>query len=94
MNNLIEYASEALGSFVFFATVLSRSEATFIAAGLFVAILIASVASKAHLNPAVSFMKFLDNSIDSTQLGGYIIAQLVGAVLAVRWMSSFGKSRA
>jgi glycerol uptake facilitator-like aquaporin len=80
-----EYIAEAIGSFIFFTIILTREDATMIAVALLVGILIASVASKAHLNPAVTTMAYMESQMDGETSLKYIGSQLVGAILAVQW---------
>jgi glycerol uptake facilitator-like aquaporin len=63
-----------------------------IAVALLVGILIATIASQGHLNPAVSIMEYMNGKIDNNELCGYISAQLVGVVLALTWYK-YSKSK-
>ncbi len=83
---LNEYLAEGLGSFVFFTVVLTREDATMIAVALLIGILIASVASQAHLNPAITGMAYMNGKMSGERSVSYIIAQLVGAIAAMQWV--------
>jgi aquaporin Z len=50
--------------------------------GLAVAITIMLPISGGHLNPAVSLALWLSNQIDAVTLGKYVLAQLLGAIVA------------
>lgn len=82
---LNEYVAEAVGSFIFFAIILTKNDPVFIAVGLLIGILIASIASQAHLNPAVTAMAYMKGDMNGDISVGYVGAQLVGAILAVQW---------
>ena len=53
------------------------------AAMLYVLIVVFGPMSGAHLNPAVSLVFHLRGELDSRQLGGYVLAQVAGAVCGV-----------
>ena len=82
---LNEYVAEALGSFIFFTIVLTKSDPVMIAVGLLIGILISSIASNSDLNPAISTMNYLNGKIDGDKAVCYISAQLFGAFLAIQW---------
>jgi glycerol uptake facilitator-like aquaporin len=82
---LTEYLAEAVGSFVFFSIILTKSDAVMIAVALLVGILLASVASQGHLNPAVTAMMYMNGKVGGETALSYVAAQLVGAVLAVQY---------
>ena len=80
-----EYLAEAAGSFIFFTIILTKEDATMIAVALLIGILIASVASQGHLNPAVTGMAYMQGKFTGEKSLAYIGAQLVGAIAAVQW---------
>lgn len=82
---LNEYIAEAVGSFVFFTIVLTKNDPIFIAVGFLIGILIASIASQAHINPGITAMAYIKGDMSGDRSIGYIGAQLVGAILAVQW---------
>ena len=85
-----EYLAEAVGSFIFFTIILTKGDAVMISVALLIGILIASVASQGHLNPAVTAMMYLKGNMDGEKSVGYICSQLVGALLAVYWSKYVG----
>lgn len=89
---LNEYVAEAVGSFVFFAVVLTRGDAVMISVALLIGILIASVASQAHLNPAITTMVYTRGSMSGEKSICYIGSQLVGAMGAVLWAKYAGET--
>lgn len=89
---LSTYIAEAVGSFVFFAIILTRGEPVMIAVGLLVGILIATIASQGHLNPCVTAMVYMEGKMSGDESIGYIAAQLAGAIAAVQWYNFYSKN--
>jgi len=89
---LSTYIAEAVGSFIFFTVILTKGEPVMVAVGLLVGILVATIASQGHLNPAVTAMAYLEGKVTGDESIGYIGAQLVGAIVAVQWYNFYGKS--
>jgi aquaporin Z len=88
-------AAETVGTFVFFligfmavlSTLAGGAPDLVVIAfgfglGLFVAIAIAGAVSGGHFNPAVTIGALLDGRIDVVNATAYIIAQLVGGIVA------------
>ncbi len=86
-----EYIAEAIGSFIFFSIILTKNDPILIAVGLLIGILIASIASQAHLNPAVTTMAYMNGDMDGEKSIGYVASQLVGAIMAVQWARYMGE---
>lgn len=86
---LSTYIAEAVGSFIFFAIILTKGEPVMIAVGLLVGILMATIASQGHLNPCVTVMAYLQGKMDGDVSIGYITSQLVGAFTAVQWYNYY-----
>ncbi len=87
------YIAEGVGSFIFFAVILTKGEPVMVAVGLLVGILVATIASQGHLNPAVTAMAYMEGKVTGDESIGYIGAQLVGAIVAVQWYNFYGKSK-
>lgn len=83
------YIAEAVGSFIFFAVILTKGEPVMIAVGLLVGILVATIASQGHLNPCVTAMFYMEGKISGDESIGYIAAQLAGAIVAVQWYNYY-----
>jgi aquaporin Z len=89
---IAKFLAEILGTFVFLSVIIiSANPKTLcedswtwlkIGLGLSVSILLVGAISGAHLNPAVSFMLYLNNDINIETLLAYIVAQLIGGALA------------
>lgn len=84
-----KFVAEVLGTFVFLGVIITvvndkTSMANWLKIGLAlsIAIVLFGGVSGGNFNPAVSFMLFLNNQLSSTELLTYIVAQLIGAVLA------------
>lgn len=89
MNGTVRKAvAEALATFLFvlsiIAAVNSGSALTPLAIGIALAVLVYATGhiSGAHLNPAVSVAVFIRGGLSAADLIAYIVAQLIGAVLA------------
>lgn len=87
---LNEYVAEAVGSFIFFTVILTKGDAIMISVALLIGILIATVASQGHLNPAVTAMVYARGGMDGEKSVAYIASQLVGAAAAVSWAKYIG----
>jgi glycerol uptake facilitator-like aquaporin len=87
---LNEYVAEAVGSFVFFTVILTKGDAIMISVALLIGILIASVASQGHLNPAVTAMVYARGDMDGEKSVSYVASQLVGAAAAIAWTKYVG----
>lgn len=87
------YIAEFVGSFIFFTVILTKGEPVMVAVGLLVGILVATIASQGHLNPAVTAMAYIEGKVSGDESMGYIGAQLVGAVAAVYWYNAYNKSK-
>lgn len=75
--------SEVLGTFFFLSVILATGEAIPIALALAAAIFFTAKISGGHLNPAVSVMMFAKGTIDAVTLATYVIAQVIGGLLAL-----------
>jgi aquaporin Z len=90
--DLVKVVVEILGTFFFLSVILQTLTDTSIgpiavAVTLLAAIYFGASSSGAHFNPAVSFAMFMKNKMEMNLLVTYILAQLVGAALAVRFNS-------
>ena len=86
------YIAEAVGSFIFFAVVLTKGDPVMIAVGLLVGILVATIASQGHLNPCITAMVYMEGKMGGDESIGYIAAQLFGAIIAVQWYNFYHKN--
>ncbi len=80
-----DYIAEGVGSFIFFAIVFTQKDPIYIAVGLLIGILIASIASQSHLNPAISTVSYVKGELTGEVAIGYIVAQLIGAFVAYKF---------
>jgi aquaporin Z len=81
---------EILGTFFFLSVILRTLTdgsigATGVAVALLGAIYFGASISGAHFNPAVSFSMFLKGKMEMNLLIAYILAQLIGGALAVKF---------
>lgn len=86
---LSEVFAEGLGTFFFLGVILaSGGNVLTIAIGLAAAIYLVSKFSGANLNPAVSIMLFAKGDLTGAKCVSYILAQIIGGLLALVWHSS------
>jgi aquaporin Z len=88
--DLVKVVVEILGTFFFLSVILQTlTDASIgpiaVAVTLLAAIYFGASSSGAHFNPAVSFAMFMKNKMDMNLLVTYVLAQLVGAALAVKF---------
>ena len=79
---MIELLVEFIGTFIFLAVIIVTGNPLAIAIALASAIYFGGKVSGGHFNPAVNVMMYLHNKINTTQLIGQTVAQLLGAVAA------------
>lgn len=87
-----KFFAEILGTFIFLSVIITSGHATSrcsdsfawikIGLALSVSILLVGFVSGGHLNPAVSFMLYLNDDLKLEGLFVYIVAQIIGATLA------------
>ena len=87
---IIKYFVELIGTFIFISIILNTLTdnsltPVSVAVGLLAVIYFGGNISGGHFNPAVSLALFFKNKITSQLLLGYIVAQLIGASLAVKF---------
>ena len=75
--------AECIGTFVFFTCILQASDPIPIAIGLLSAIYMFGKISGGHFNSTVSLMMLLKGDIDMNKFVTYVLAQSIGAVLAL-----------
>jgi glycerol uptake facilitator-like aquaporin len=86
---LAELFAEGLGTFFFLGVILaSGGNVVTIAVGLAAAIYLVSKFSGANLNPAVSIMLFAKGDLTGNKCITYILAQIVGGLVALVWHQS------
>jgi len=83
-----KFIAEIIGTFIFLSVIMisvnTDKQLAWIEIGLTlsVCILLIGKVSGGHMNPAVSLMFYLNDSINYSQLGAHMIAQFIGAGLA------------
>lgn len=83
--------AELVGTFFFLGVILATGEAIPIGIALAAGIFLTAHISGGHLNPAVSTMMFAKGAIDAPTLFGYIVAQVLGGLLALFFFTHAGK---
>ena len=90
---MIKYIAEFIGTFFFVAIILNSikkntgmsSTPVAIGIGLVAAIILVGPVSGAHLNPVVSLVSHLNNTLSQTELLYYVVAQCAGAIAAKQY---------
>ncbi len=76
--------AEFVGTFIFAAVVVTtQGQPIFILFALTVVVLAVGGLSGAHINPAITFASWATRRMDTLKAVGYIIAQVLGAMLAL-----------
>jgi len=77
------YAAEYVGAFFFILSIfMSGGNALIIGGALALVIFLIATVSGGHVNPAVSLAMMLNNSINTTEFLGYVVAQFAGGASA------------
>lgn len=87
MSNFVSYGVEFLGTFIFLSVILSTGEPLAIAVSLLAVIYFGGNISGGHFNPAVTFMKLINNEIESVDALMYVLVQLAGAYMAYMFIT-------
>jgi aquaporin Z len=80
---MIQYLFEFVGIIVFILVILIVGQPIPIGIALVAMIYLTSAVSGAHLNPAISITMYLNDRLSSKKLMGYLIAQIIGGVVAL-----------
>ena len=82
--NFTKLFAEFIGTFVFLFVIITTGNAWLIGLTLALVIVVLGKFSGGHFNPAVTVMMVLGNKQPKADLVPYIIAQILGAVLALQ----------
>lgn len=80
---MLKYLVEFLGTFLFLSVVVATGQPVLIALALLAVIVLGGAISGGHFNPAISVMFWAKGALTNTDLGGYIIAQILGGLGAL-----------
>jgi glycerol uptake facilitator-like aquaporin len=79
----ISYFAEYIGTFFFVLSIFaSGGNPLIIGASLALVIFLIESISDGHVNPAVSFAKYMDGTLRPVDLLSYIVAQILGGISA------------
>tara|TARA_B110000211_G_scaffold214139_1_gene255315 strand:- start:407 stop:703 length:297 start_codon:yes stop_codon:yes gene_type:complete len=84
---IMKYLVEFVGTFIFLAVILTQGKPIPIAVALLAVIYFGGVISGGHFNPAVSIMMFFKKALPTIDLPFYIIAQILGGLLALQFFN-------
>lgn len=85
---MLAVLTEFIGTFVFLTVILTTGQAFPIGLALAVAIYFGGATSGGHFNPAVSTMLLAKGSISIETWITYVIAQVLGGLVALLWYKS------
>ncbi len=85
MLEITKYIVEFIGTFIFLSVILLSGHPLAIALALLLVIYLGGSISGGHYNPAVSIMMYLKKSLTATDLPFYIIAQVLGGIVALKF---------
>lgn len=84
----ISFLVELIGTFVFLSVILLTGAAIPIAIALAAVIFLGGNVSGGNFNPAVSLALLMQGKMDISRFGSYVIAQAIGAALAVAFVGA------
>ena len=90
--NLLAILVEFLGTFIFLSVIVATGNWLAIAATLAGLILLGGSISGGHFNPAVTIMMLYNRSIALDTAAAYVVAQVVGGILAATAYTQLRKS--
>jgi aquaporin Z len=96
---MIAFLTEFIGTFIFLAVILmAANHPTFIQPVIIVIALLAMIyfglnTSGGHFNPAISTMFLIKGDLSVEKYIGYIVAQILGALVALLWFHQTIKSK-
>ena len=82
---LNKYLVEFLGTTFFLYVILATGNALAIGAALALAIFVGGKISGGHFNPAVTVVKYIQNSVNMSDALFYVVAQVLGGVAALQF---------
>jgi len=85
---MLAVVTEFIGTFVFLSVILSTGSAIPIVIALAAAIYFGGSISGGHFNPAVSTMMLAKGGINVETWITYVIAQVLGGLVALLWFKS------
>jgi glycerol uptake facilitator-like aquaporin len=83
MSDIVKYAVEFVGTFLFLSTIVATGQPILIAGALLLVILVGGGISGGHFNPAVSVMFYAKGALTTQDLIAYICAQVLGGLTAL-----------
>ena len=81
--NVLAILVEFIGTFIFLSVIVATGNPLAIATTLGFLIFLGIDVSGGHFNPAVTIMNVFNNSIAIDTASGYVIAQILGGLLAI-----------
>ena len=91
---MFDLLTEFIGTFVFLAVILTVGQPIPIVIALLAAIYFGGSISGGHFNPAVSTMMMVKGSLSTEKYIGYVIAQILGGLVALLWWNTTNANKA
>lgn len=91
---MFDLLTEFIGTFVFLAVILTVGQPIPIVVALLAAIYFGGSISGGHFNPAVSTMMMVKGSLSTEKYIGYVIAQILGGLVALLWWNTTQANKA
>lgn len=85
--DFMKYLVEFIGTFIFLSVILTQGKPIPIAVALLAVIYFGGAISGGNFNPAVSIMMFFKKALPAIDLPFYIIAQVLGGLLALQFFN-------
>jgi len=77
---VVPYLAEFMGTFALLLSIFATGNFAVIGATLAAVIYLIGGVSGGHVNPAVSLAMYVKGSLSSSELAGYVVAQLLGGL--------------
>lgn len=87
---MFDLITEFIGTFVFLSVILAVGQPIPIVVALLAAIYFGGSISGGHFNPAISTMMMVKGALSTEKYIGYVIAQILGGLVALLWWNSVG----
>jgi len=88
---MIQYLVEFIGTFTFLSVIMATGQALPIGLALAASIYWGGPISGGHFNPAVSVMMAANGKISIPVLIGYVVAQVIGGIVALLVFKNYKK---
>ncbi len=85
---MLKYIAEFIGTFILLSVIIASGDPLAIGLALAVACWFGTKISGGHFNPAVTVVKYIQNSVNMSDALFYVVAQVLGGVAAMYFLKS------